>query len=248
MEKNTRMGTNRTGIDMAPMLSKEMARGARELTPGAQADPTAYDTMAREYIRAAGPLGTVPIPGTLRGALKSLVDKATGHNPEVFINKLGERLAYERSGVRFYEAAIRKFEALRDTETAGFPIDELRHIRNDEEAHFMLLKDVIAGMGADPTAQTPDADVSGVAGMGIGKVLTDPRTSMAQCLEMLLILELADNDEWEMLIALAESMGMDDVADRFRSALQEEEEHLATIRRLYKDSLIAQANKGSVTH
>lgn len=248
MEKNTRMGTNRTGVDMAPMLSKEMARGARELTPAQQADPTAYDSMVQEHVREAGPLGTVPVPGTVRGALKSLLDKATGHNPEVFINKLGERLAYERSGVRFYEAAIRKFEALRDTEAAGFPIDELRHIRNDEEAHFMMLKEVIAGMGADPTAQTPDADVAGVAGMGIGKVLHDPRTSMAQCLEMLLMLELADNDEWQMLITLAEDMGMDEVAARFGDALQEEEEHLATVRRLYKDSLISQASKDAVRH
>ena len=74
-----------------------------------------------------------------------------------------------------------------------------------------MVEAAIRSIGADPTVQTPSADVDGVASMGLIQVLTDPRTSVAQCLEAILIAELADNDGWQMLILFAEKMGMDDM-------------------------------------
>ncbi|HEU4714863.1 MAG TPA: hypothetical protein VFS76_25100 [Pyrinomonadaceae bacterium] len=43
--------------------------------------------------------------------------------------------------------------------------------------------------------------------MGIMPVLTDPRSSMTQCLQVLLTAELTDNAGWEFLIELAENLG-----------------------------------------
>lgn len=43
-----------------------------------------------------------------------------------------------------------------------------------------MLSEAIVDMGGDPTAQTPCADVSAVAAMGLIQVLTDPRTTLAQ--------------------------------------------------------------------
>src|SRR5690606_17104124 len=129
--------------------------------------------------------------------------------------KLGERLAYERSGVRLYEAFIRKCEALQNGVSESLiPLDELWEIRNEEEQHFLMLQDCIRQLGADPTAQTPDADVSGVASMGIMQVLTDPRTTLSQGLEALLSIELIDNAAWELLLELCEEMKLDEMAER----------------------------------
>ncbi|MEX2496725.1 MAG: ferritin-like domain-containing protein [Woeseia sp.] len=246
MEKTAQMGKNRTGMDMSPMHSKAMISGTQQYQSVSDADRQSMALIGKEYIREADPLGSVPVPGTLRGALKSGMEKLTGHNPEVFLNKLGERLAYERTGVRLYESVITKCEAADEMHSAGpVAVDELRRIRNDEANHFRMLKEAMESMGADPTAQTPDADVSGVAAMGIQHVLNDPRTSMAQSLEMLLTLELTDNAAWEMLIKLAEDLGLDELADRFQEALAQEEEHLQIVRSWYETMVMSEAGKSS---
>ncbi|HYF21309.1 MAG TPA: ferritin Dps family protein, partial [Ramlibacter sp.] len=79
----------------------------------------------------------------------------------MLIDKLGERLAFERTGVRLYEALILKVA----TATSGLAVDgaQLRRIRDEEEAHFRLVGQCLQEIGADPTAMTPCADVIGVA-------------------------------------------------------------------------------------
>jgi hypothetical protein len=85
-------------------------------------------------------------------------------------------------------------------------------------------------IGADPTAQTPCADVAGVESQGIMHVVTDPRTGVAQSLHAILIAELADNAGWEMLIALAKEQGHPTMTSEFQLALDDEREHLQKIR------------------
>jgi bacterioferritin (cytochrome b1) len=259
VEKAEEMGKNRTGIDVSPTQSEEMLSGAEEftvleddrqiMTP--EIDYPSMVAIDTQYIRESDPVGSVPVPGTPKGALKSGTKKVGGQNPEVFLNKLGERLAYERSGVRLYEAVITKCEAADDMHPAG-PVtsEELHHIRDEEAEHFMLLKDAIEQLGADPTAQTPDAAVSAVANMGMMQVLNDPRTTMSQCLEVLLTVELADNAAWELLIALGTEMGMDDLAEKFRQALTQEEEHVQRIKTWYEEMVISQSagKRVEVTH
>lgn len=244
MEKTAQMGKNRTGIDTSPKHAKAMIQGARDYRGSGETQGNTVPLIYKQYISEADPVGSVPVPGTVRGALKTGMEKVTGHNPEVFLNKLGERLAYERTGVRLYESVIVKCEAADDAHPAG-PVTaaELRRIRNEEAEHFRLLKGAMESIGADPTAQTPDADVSGVAAMGIQHVLNDPRTSMTQSLEMLLTLELTDNAAWEMLITLAENLGMDELVAEFQHALAQEEDHLRTVRTWYESMIMDEAGK-----
>lgn len=54
---------------------------------------------------------------------------------------------------------------------------------------------------------------------------------MAESLNAVLIAELTDNDGWVMLIKLADRIGQDKIARRFETALQQEQEHLQTVRR-----------------
>ena len=256
MDKASEMGKNRTGIDMSPMHSKEMVSGAKEFTPAGEfaerteqaatiTDASGMVEMKLDYIREADPVGSVPMPGTMKGALKSGMKKAGGHNPEVFLNKLGERLAYERSGVRLYQSVIAKCRAVDDA--APVTVEGLQHICEEEAEHFLLLKEAMETLGADPTAVTPDANVSGVAAMGMQKVLNDPRTTMAQCLEVLLSIEMTDNAAWELLILLAEDLGLDDLVEPFQHALTQEEEHVQRVRTWYEDMTMAQAGKRAAT-
>ena len=104
-----------------------------------------------------------------------------------------------------------------------------------------MLKEAMVALGADPTAQTPDADVSGVAAMGMQQVLNDPRTTMSQCLEVLLSIELTDNAAWELLIMLAEGLKADDLVEQFQQALTQEEEHVQRIRSWYEEMMVPEA-------
>lgn len=242
MEKSAQMGANRTGIDMSPLQSKAMIEGAQGAMPSGGHGP-GLQQMDSNYFRSAEAIGSVPLPGTLRGAFTSMKDKFTGKNPEVLLNKIGERLAFERSGVRIYETLINKCETARADGKlpATLDLDRLRQFCIEEGRHFTMLAEVLTDMGADPTAMTPDADVTGVASMGLMKVIQDPRTSIAQCLDAALSIELTDGGAWEVLIRLTREMGMDEVADRFQQALEEEHEHIVHVRRWYEEAVMQSA-------
>ncbi len=56
----------------------------------------------------------------------------------------------------------------------------------------------------------------------------------------LLVAELADNDGWKMLIAMAEAVGQDDLARGFTEALAEGDQHLLLVRRWLAECLTIQ--------
>jgi hypothetical protein len=89
---------------------------------------------------------------------------------------------------------------------------------------------------------SPCADVAGVQAFGLMQSVTDPRTTLTQCLGSMLIAELADEAAWELLIGLAQSSGHDKLVQRFQVALQEEEEHLAQVRKWVQELTMAEAS------
>jgi len=227
-KKPTDLGANRTGVQTAPLRAKEMA----EATEAVQGDPTLASALAgarAEASREAPPVGTMPMPGTVKGATKTVAKALQGEKATVFLDKLGERLAFERTGVRLYDAVLAKLPAARLTE-GSLTVQEVRGFRDEELAHLHLVKDAIEALGGDPTAMTPSADLAGVQAQGLVSALTDPRTTLTQCLDALLTAELADNDGWKILIAMAEATGQDELAQRFATALAEEDHHLASVR------------------
>jgi hypothetical protein len=240
----TDSGMNKTGIDMSPIDIQELWSGVEASNPSSQGDEQTLASYRRSYITDADPIGSVPVPGSLKGAAKTGMQKLMGRKPEVLLDKLGARLAFERAGTRLYDALLGKC-LIRSDEAAGFSgglsLDRLREFRNEEAQHFMLVMEAMKDLGADPTAVTPGADVDGVASIGLMQVMADPRTSIAQSLHALLIAELADHDGWELLIKLADELGQDEMANTFRGALAEEEQHLTTIRGLVEKSCMNEA-------
>lgn len=229
MSDANKMGMNRTGIDMSPVHSKAM----RQIAGQQNASPATHkvmDQIRATYIAEGDAVGSVPLPGSFTGALSSFKEKVKGNAPELLINKLGQRLAFERAGIRLYEMLIAKCQSMPDDLASRvISVDALKQFRDEEAQHFLLIHQIMESIGADPTAMTPDADITGVASMGIVQVLTEPRTSILQCLEALQTLELTDNAAWTLLQEICLSMGLNDMAKEFTIAIEQEEVHAYTI-------------------
>jgi ferritin-like metal-binding protein YciE len=235
----TDIGRNRTGVQTSPQLSKEMNDLVQPVS-AETADASPLNEVRLLYIREADPLGSIPPPATIKGAVKTAAKLLQGERPQAFIDKLAERLAYERSGTRLYDAVIAKFMA-HEGELQSASLQEVTEIRNEEASHAALIRTCLEQLGADPTAQTPSADLVGVATAGFLQAAADPRTTLAQTLQVALAAELVDVASWEMLISLAEQMGQDGMVERFRKALDHETEHVAKVRGWYESLTLADA-------
>lgn len=223
------LGLNRTGIATSPELTHDMLEGVKEFLPTSEGDEGVIARVRGGYSKEAEPLGTVPPPTTVTGVAKAAVRGVRGARPTQFIDKLGERLGFERSGVRLYEALISKFDAFGSFD-GGPTRAELEHILLEEHAHFRLLTEAVTKLGGDPTVMTPSADLHATMSYGLLAVMVDARTTLAQCLEAALLAELADNEGWEALIELATENGEAELTKRFRAAKENEEEHLDNVR------------------
>ena len=240
MENEIAVGMNRTGLDMAPLSKGDMVDYAQAEAARAPESDGAFEAVHMAYIEEAERVGSVPLPATVKGMATTAMSKMTGKKPEVLIDKLGERLAFERAGTRLYEAMLLKCGAV---DGANNPIDvaALARIRDDEEMHFHLVHKFIERLGADPTAMTPCADVVGVQGMGLMQVISDPRTTVAQALNALLTAELTDNASWDLLVELADQAGQDEMATEFSAALQAERQHLELVRGWLRQAVLQEA-------
>jgi ferritin-like protein len=227
---------NRTGIQTSPELSEELIEGASEAIPSSEGDAQAIADMRAEYIKEGVPIGSLPLDPAQEGQ--------TGE-PEVgaatLLDKLSERLAFERMGTRLYEALINKCQVLGE-EPAGPSLAQLQEIYEEELAHFFLLQESITELGGDPTVQSPSADVAGVVSAGVVQVITDPRSSVTQCLQAMLTAELSDNEGWDLLINLTRGLGHEDMANEFEKALENEGRHLENVRNWLSAQVMEKAN------
>jgi rubrerythrin len=210
--------TNRTGVATAPKFAEEQAAGALQTPPSSNGDESELAKVRAAYQKDARPIGSLPPEPVPSSPIQA-----------VLLDKLGERCAFERTGTRYYEVLVQKHR------TEGIKKDpspsELQHFRDEEFAHFDFLRRAITELGGDPTVETPAADLAGVTSKGVGHVLADPRTKFVQCLEAILVAELADNDGWQLLTEIARTAGQKELAERCEAALKEEQNHLTQVRR-----------------
>lgn len=226
--KPTDVGMNQTGIKLHKGRAA-VIEGAEQGVTRIAPDSTSVMTVRAELGKLMPPIGTMPPPGNLKGAAKAAMSAMTGKHPMVFLDMLGERLAFERSGTRLYEALLSKLDAA-DPHPGGPSREDLERIRDEELAHFAMLTRAMEKMGGDPTAITPSADIVAVQSLGLVQVLTDPRVTLTEGLKAILTAELIDNDCWLVLSDVAERLGEGELASEFRQALIEEEDHLMRVR------------------
>lgn len=237
-ESASQIGMNKTGIGLSPIDSKAMieaAQATRALPDGHQ-----LEQWRVQFAQETEPMviGTVPPPSSVRGAIKTAAQMISGKRPSVFVDHLGARLAFERTGTRLYDVVLARVSS---TGLDGMLRSSLERFREQELLHFQIIKRAMEGLGVDVTAQTPAADVAGVQSSGLLQVISDPRTSILQCLDALLTAELRDHESWTMLVGLAESLGHSSMESDFKRALAEEEVHLGTVRDWIKERMDADA-------
>lgn len=216
MQTVTEVGMNHSGMLVAEDGDKMLEN--IELTKPPRGDETELAKIRLAYAKEAEPLGSPPEP------------RQSGLSA-VLMDKLGERMAFERAGARLYDALMVKCAA---EGSKIVPAKDLKHIRDEEATHFALLGAAIQALGGDPTAQTPGADVAGVEGMGLMQVLSDPKTTVPQALHAILVAEMTDNAAWDELIELTSEAGNEDLVERFTKARDEEQEHLDKVQAWYK--------------
>lgn len=244
---------NRTGILTHRELSKKAIEGANQAEPSSDGDAETMAAIRAQSIAEALPIGSNPplmhdgdgISDGGASAADSEFDDldddeekpllGTGFSAQqgavaMLLDKMGERAAFERQGVRLYEACLQKCETVGES-PVGPTLDELREIRDQELEHFRMLQECITAFNGDATSQTPSADIAGVISQSLVQVVGDPRTTMAQAMQAMLVAELADNNGWELLIDLSLAAGNGDMIERFQTALEDEVEHLNRARR-----------------
>jgi rubrerythrin len=207
-----RTGTRAARARLAAMIDTDGLPADDRPAPG----PT-DEEMRFTCIDEARPVGTV-------------VDQPTAPTKVPLLDSLGGRLAFERGGVRLYEAVLRKAEVLAHDQGLQACIADLQRIRDEEAEHADLLERVIVECEGDPTLETPCADLEGVMSSGLLQVVHDPRTTLLQCLRAALVAELADLENWSALIRRVQGLVPDALAEEIAEALAHEQEHLALIR------------------
>lgn len=238
MKNDTPLGKNRTGIDVSPIDKKAMMEDTEMTVPSTEADGAVLAAARSEFFSLPDVLGSVPPPTSAKGIVETGLEALRGVNAAVFIDKLAERLAFERTGSRLYETLIEKCAA-ESSFPSGPTVADLQEIHAEELRHFELLRETIASLGADPTSMTPSADVVAVQSLGLVKVVSDARTTVKQSLEAMLTAELVDNDGWSLLIELTKTAGRDELIPQFEEARARELEHLAKVRRWVQNATIA---------
>jgi ferritin-like metal-binding protein YciE len=227
-----RITTNKTGIATSRDLAAEMRRGTEEFGPSSMTGPDEIERVHVVVAEESEPVGSIPPAAGGEAA-------PTEMTPQ-FLDKLGARLAFERTGARLYEGLLTKLAAYGSFD-GGPTREELESHRADERSHFDFLREVIERLGGDPTATTPTADLEGVASQGVVALIHDARTNLLQSLEAMLVAELTDGACWEALIDAARSLGHDDLLPAFELALRRENEHLDDVKRWIRAGGLAKA-------
>jgi rubrerythrin len=240
IEPEPNIGDNRTGIDSAPADALAMVEGASAGVPNASLDQQALNAARAAEAAQAEPVGRMPRRRRVPGGspeLRAAIDQEQG---ALLLDFLGERLAFERTGTRLYEALLSKLEAAE--RYPGRPARaEVALLRDQELAHFQLLSAAIEQLGGDPTALTPSADVNQQVASGLLQAVTDPRTTFPQALKLMVTVELMEKDSWETLVDIAERIGLAAMAAEFLQAGDQEEEHLAAVRTWSRRALESEA-------
>ena len=157
--------------------------------------------------------------------MKKLAAKNLGR----VLDLLNERLAFERAGVKLYDAILARLKSSGDPKMKAL-FEGLQHNREEEKAHEEWLEEQIRALGGDDHAPSEHSILVTAESEGIEHVIMrDP--SIPHDLHALLTAELADNAGWDLLVQLASEFGDRDAKKEFKQRLHEEEEHLLMVRK-----------------
>lgn len=195
--------------------------------------------MAQEGSTETQPLDTPPRAlgtttlSTPAAPLGSTLHPPGAPAPQPLLVGIRIRLRFERVSTRLYEALLDRLGGTTETAPAraqrGAPNPAtVLQFRNEEAAHFELLCEALACLGADPVAEL-DATAAHIGIDLCARRELPP--DLAQTLDELLDIEQADEAGWRRLLATARACGLDELAHRFEQAHAEEIVHVRELRR-----------------
>jgi len=156
------------------------------------------------------------------------MEKLAQKNAARLIDLLSERLAFERAGVKLYDALLGRLRAATDPELRAL-LEPTQLHRDEESEHQEWLEEQIRALGGDPHAPSEHSVLVQKEAEGIELVLLrDP--SIAHDFHALLLAELADHAGWDLLVQLAVAFGDEPAQREFEKRLRQEEEHLRFVR------------------
>lgn len=152
------------------------------------------------------------------------------HDKEKVIDVLTERLVFERTGVKFYDAVCQKIEQSEDQQIKRM-LGKMREFRDEEKEHADWLETQIRELGGDPNAKTEKAALVETESRGFEEILLDGHEEIPHLFHALLSVELSDNASWALLVELAEEADDEEAKRQFKRYLHQEEDHLDFVKR-----------------
>ncbi len=144
------------------------------------------------------------------------------------IDLLSERLRFERTAGRLYDAILGQVSASRDGTVTPMR-DQLQQICDQKEAHHRWLEEQLRSLGADVHLETELSKLVAQESEGIERIALTDR-SLPHLFHAALAAELVDNAGWQLLLDLADRADDGDARERLRTRLHEEEGHLYFMR------------------
>jgi hypothetical protein len=90
----TSLGSNLTGTALTPAALMAMNEASDELMPEEDIDTSEMEAQKLVAIAEADAVGSVPPPSSIKGAVKSGIARIKGGHPVIFMDKIGERIAF----------------------------------------------------------------------------------------------------------------------------------------------------------
>jgi len=149
-----------------------------------------------------------------------------GYKLTVFVTRLSEQLAMERTCLRLCEYLLLKLGA---TQAGGPSREVLQQLVKEKRAHVDSLGEALRWLGQDPMHATSSALVYSVS-ESLLTILRDPQTRVPQGLQAMYMAEQAAVDSWQGLTKLTRLMGLREMAADFERAHTESAVHLETVR------------------
>jgi rubrerythrin len=160
------------------------------------------------------------------------MDKLGQKNKDKVIDMLAERLQFERSGVKLYDAVIKKMQSSREPSVTKM-LDQMQEHRDQEKEHEEWLEECIRQLGGDDKQMTEKARLIQQESKGIEEVIMKD-AEIPHLFHALLAAELVDNAGWDLLVQLADEADDNKAKRDFKKRLHEEEEHLILVRETMK--------------
>ena len=161
------------------------------------------------------------------------------------IDVLAERLAFERAGVRLYDAVLSRLESAEPAVRRMLPRVEQQ--RAEAQAHAAWLEAQLRGLEAGAAAGTRRAELAHLETEGLLRIAGDGAATVQEMFHALYVFELTDEGGWDLLVQLADRGGDRTAREELGRRREAARAHVAFVRRALTELLVNEVLGSPVT-